>query len=130
MAGDGITPVFYPAVSLDGRHYEAAQKTHQRNAERHQPGLPRGKGRNPKHCGSDQRGGYYPAQKALYGFARGKPRGDFMATNGLAPHILQHVGKLHDEDKKGDEQEVFTLKTGDIQAEENGHIRHAVNRDH
>jgi hypothetical protein len=48
----------------------------------------------------------------------------------LAPDILQHIARLHDQDQESDQQQLAMLETGYRQCQQRRHVRHAIDGDH
>ena len=86
-------------------------------------GLPRRERRDPPQRRAEQRGARHAADEALDGLRRRQQRRDLVAAEQLAPDILQHVARLHDQHQEGDQQQVAALVAGDRQGQQRRHVR-------
>src|SRR6516225_8958443 len=106
VPADHVAPILGTAVALDRGHHEAAQEPHDVDRERHRPRLPWGERRDWVEHRPERRGTQHAADQPLPGFRWRDRRRNLAASRELAPDVLQHVARLHDDDQENQQQKI------------------------
>ena len=124
-----MPPVLDAAVALDGRHDEAAEKTHHIDNKRDGNRLRRTEWRNRIQRATEQCRAAHPADGADDRFRRRQRRHNPLAAKELAPHKLQHVARLHHRHEKQQQQNIVVV-AGNAQIEQRRNMRDAIDANH